>query len=343
MDVWVSKLSYWSGQNTYMKQAVFREAMHHPMTLLVTIIAYTARYKNHNQATGVRLAVDYATLAESKLAEYMSMASDLSDCRIIMALTSLALQEERYGDKKKAHVLMDDAMARARPRTGQSPLHDTYLHYVYYTMAPRRPLDDPQEVHRLLSFLHSAQALSQKRNFISQVPIWTDVFQFGSPLHFLLAPGPHPSSVPDSDRVWVITAASVHDTCRLASLIYVTATVLDHSNSPHACERFLEAAQSKIYERGLDRSTSSESLLWLFLEEPYPADLRNPWRAWFVGELMAIANKLTPQLCYQLGELLLRYLMLREPDLEISLEKFEQELFRFLAQECAGSLDQTPQ
>ncbi|KAL1953899.1 hypothetical protein VTO42DRAFT_2051 [Malbranchea cinnamomea] len=342
INLWTTKLAYWSGQNLYMKTAVFKEAILHPMTLHVTILTYSARYQSH--ISGYRdtpISVVYASAAERKLAEYMQTAADPCDKRIIMALTALALQEDRYGSKEKARRHIEGAMQRARCHLGQSPLHETFLHYVRYTMSPEGPLQDPNDVHQLLSFLRKAETLASDTLIHHQVPLWMSAFEFGTPLHLLLSSGPHPTSVPSNDRVWVVKYGSLHDTCRVASLVYITMTMLDYSKCPEKCTRFLDAMVSKVRERGLDQSTSTESLLWLLLEEPYSdTELKNPLRAWFAGDLMVVVSKLPKELHFQYGELLLRQLMRRGPDLEFSIEKFETEIWKVvqkLPPEPAGS------
>ena len=348
MDLWTTKLAYWSGQNSYMKTAVFKEAMMHPMTFHVTILAYSARYQSHIAGyKDTPVSIVYATTADRILADYIRSAHDPFDNRTIMALTALALQEDRYGDKKKATQHLNDAMQRANRYPGRSPLHETFLHYVRYTMTPQAPLQDANDVLQLVNFLRDAETLASHGPFVSRVPLWASVFQFGTPLHLLLSSGPHPTSVPNNDRMWVVKYGSHHDTCRTASLVYITMSILDYSDQPDKCTRFLNALMSKVYERELDRSTSTESLLWLLLEEPYPdLELKNPIRAWFVGDLMKIISRLPPQLHFQFSELLLRQLMLRGADLEISTERFEAEVWKsvlpLLEQSPSPRLEQLP-
>ena len=332
MDLWTTKLAYWSGQNSYMKTAVFKEAMMHPMTFHVTILSYSARYQSHIAGyKDTPVSIVYSTTADRMLADYKRNAHDPFDNKIIMALTALALQEDRYGDKKKATQHLSDAMRRANRYPGRSPLHETFLHYVRYTVTPQSPLQDPNDVLQLVNLLRGAETLALHSPFVGQVPLLASVFQFGTPLHLLLSSGPHPTSVPNGDRMWVVKYGSHHDTCRTASLVYITMSILDYSDQPEKCTRFLNALMSKIYERELDRSTSTESLLWLLLEEQYPdLELKNPFRAWFVGDMMKIVSRLPPPLQFQFSELLLRQLMLREADLEVSIERFEGEVWKSL-------------
>ena len=44
-DYWTSKLTYWSGQNLYLKNQIFRTAMGHPLTFKAVVLAYCARWK----------------------------------------------------------------------------------------------------------------------------------------------------------------------------------------------------------------------------------------------------------------------------------------------------------
>ena len=164
----------------------------------------------------------------------------------------------------------------------------------------------------------------------NQVPNWLTAFQMGSPLHLLLSSGPHPTSIPDEERKWVVERGGLHDTSRTASLICVTVALLAYSKSPEMCAEFLSCLQAEVHERGLADIHSSESLLWLLLEEPYPPKLRDASRAWVVGDIMSVVSKLPPRLNWLFGELLMRFLMLWKPDLEISVERFEQELWKYL-------------
>ncbi|KMP00587.1 hypothetical protein CIHG_07397 [Coccidioides immitis H538.4] len=328
-DCWTTKLAYWSGQNNHMKIAAFRQAMLSPMTFYVTILTYCARFRAH--ASGLKetpQSIQYTSTAERSLLRYIQAASDPYDENIVMAFAALSLQEERYGSKERAAEHMNQAMVRLRPRAADYPFQNVFVHYVRYTMSPCGVVRDAVEASQLSSFLRIAQSAAQDYHFIYQAPLRRTAFQFSTPLHLLLSSGPHPSPVPKEERKWVVNCGAVHDLCRVASLIYITSSILDYRLSPHKCNLFLEELLLKISQHNLDRWASTESLLWMLLEDPSNVDLKDPRRAWVVGDIMGIVQRLPAQLKYQFSELLLRFLMLRPPDLEISLDKFEVALWQ---------------
>ncbi|WEW57728.1 hypothetical protein PRK78_003195 [Emydomyces testavorans] len=331
VDCWTTKLAYWSGQNTHMKIAAFKQAMLHPMTFHVMILTYCSRYRAH--VLGVKetpQSVQYVSTAERSLSRYIENTGDPYDENIIMAFAALSLQEERYGNKDKATKHINHAMVRLKPRAGVYPFQDTFIHYVRYTMSPREAIQNSGDVYQLLSFLRNAELAAQDYRLICQTPVRMTAFQFSTPLHLLLSSGPHPSHVPNEERRWVVKYGSLHDLCRIASLIYITSSILDYATSPDKCSRFLDGLIQKVDMHHLGRWPSTETLVWMLLEEPNHTDLKDPERAWFVGDIMEIVQKLPQQLNYQFSELLLRFLMLRPPDLEISREKFERDLWTFV-------------
>lgn len=327
---WTSKLTYWSGQNTHMKISAFQHAMLHPMTFYITILTYCARYRAHlGGYKETPQSAHYIYTAENTLWRFIETAKEPSDDKIVMAFTALALQEDRYGNREKAQNHMEEATSRLKSRKHDTPFLDTFLHYVRYTMFPYGTLSDPQDACHLMNFLSEVQGVTKDKLYLAQVP--TAVFEFNSPLYYLLSAGPHPSHIPNEERVWVPKYGSLCDICRVASLIHITAAMLDFRHSPARCRRFIDGVIEKVTQHHLDRWPSTESLLWLLLEVPIDIDLKNPKRAWSVGDIMIIVGKLPPQLKYHFSELLLRYLMLRPTDLEISLEKFEKELWSLVS------------
>lgn len=329
VDCWTTKLAYWSGQNTHMKIAAFKQAMLHPMTFYVTILTYCARYQAHVLGLpNTPQSAQYASTAERSLSRYIANTADSSDQNIIMAFSALSLQEERYGSKEKATSHLKQAMVRLKPRSGEYVFQDTFFHYVRFTMASRGLTLGATEVYQLLSFLRNAESASQDRRLIDQAPARTSAFQFTTPLHLLLSSGPHPSHVPSEERRWVVKYGSLHDLCRIASLIYITLYILDYRDTPGKCSRFLESLLEKVRMHHLDRWPSTETLIWMLLEEPCHSNSKDRARAWVVGDIMEIVQKLPEQLNYQFSELLLRFLMLRPPDLEISLDKFERDIWK---------------
>lgn len=328
VDCWTTKLAYWSGQNTHMKIAAFKQAMLHPMTFYVTILTYCARYQAH--VLGVAetpQSAQYISTAERSLSRYIANSSDPNDENIVMAFSALSLQEERYGNKDKAASHLKQAMVRLRPRTGEYTFQDTFFHYVRYTMAARKATLSAADVHQLLSYLRTAESATQDRRLIDHAPARTSAFQFTTPLHLLLSSGPHPSHVPNEERRWVVKYGSLHDMCRIASLIYITSFILDYRDEPERCSEFLDRVLEKVIMHHLDRWPSTETLVWMLLEDPCGSSLKDTARAWLVGDIMEIVQKLPEELNYQFSELLLRFLMLRSPDLEISLDKFEKDIW----------------
>ncbi|KAI1910332.1 hypothetical protein LOZ12_004691 [Ophidiomyces ophidiicola] len=331
VDCWTKKLSYWSGQNVHMKIAAFQQAMLHPMTFHVMILTYCARLRA--RVLGVRntpQSFQYIATAERALSRYIEKTNNPYDENVIMAFSALSLQEERYGDKVKAAEHLHQAMLRLRPRTGMYFFQDVFVHYVRYTMGPREVIGSPEDVHRLMSFLRSAEFAAKYCHPVTPSDLRMSAFQFGSTFHMLLSSGPRPSHVPDEERRWVVKYGSIHDLCRISSLIYITLSLMHYRNSPHMCNRFLQNALTKVNSHRLDHWPSTETLVWMLLEDPFDADLKDPHRAWIVGDLMESVQKLPQELNFQFSELLLRFLMMRPLDLEISVEKFEANLWAFL-------------
>ena len=165
---------------------------------------------------------------------------------------------------------------------------------------------------------HSSKA------FLSQAPQRLSAVQFSTPLHLLLSSGPCPTRVPREDRCWVVKFDSLHEICRTASLLYITSALWDHRSSADECAHFLDTIITDLKDKGLAREPGTETFLWILLENCYYSDLRDPLRPWYVGKLMRIVKELPPELNFQFCELLLSFLMLRSPDLGMSIPKFEE-------------------
>lgn len=147
-----------------------------------------------------------------------------------------------------------------------------------------------------------------------------------SPLFVLLSTGPHPSQVPEASRVYVIRDAHTQEPSRAASLIYVTAALGEFMESPDKTDRFLSHLTNLVRRHHLDRDRACETFLWLLLEEECDPDLRNPGRAWLVGDLLQLQNQLQSAQQFLWNEILMSFLSLQEPIRGI--ETFEEELLR---------------
>lgn len=332
-------MSYWSGQNTHMKVNVFRNSMLHSVTFFVTILCYCARYLSRNcYVQDTAMAARYAATAERILEDYMQQ-EDAQDDNIVMALTALSLQEERYGSKEKSRRYMSSAMQRLKPHVGKFPGQEPFLHFVQYITAEQNMEFQTDEALQLRYFLHNAEALSVEHSqtqFLAQVPRRKSLFEYTTPLHLLLSSGPHPTPMSETERRWIIKTESLAGVCRTAALLLITSTLCDMRYSADKCNRYLDKLITTTQERGFHRRPATESFLWMLLEEPYDEDLKNPWRAWLVGNLLRSSKKLPPFLRFQFDELLLSYLMLKTPDFGFSSMKFEGQLWGHLGFEREG-------
>ena len=122
----------------------------------------------------------------------------------------------------------------------------------------------------------------------------------------------------------------------MASLLYITSALWDYRISPSKCAHFLDTIITDLKEKSLDREPGTETFLWILLENCYHSDLRNPQRAWYVGRLMRIVKELPMELNFQFCELLLSFLMLRSPDLGMSISKFEEGVWKYVKKNQAN-------
>lgn len=328
VDFWTSKLTYWSGQNSHMKNVVFQTAMRHPVAFRAVILAYGSRWRArlYNRPDDPYLLL-HVGQSEHAVQQAIRGVPLMDEDSLAMALTGLSLQEERFGNKSKAEEYADRALQILRPRTGSSLPIEIFLLYVRYITVPRAPGIDADGARWLVNFLRSAERLMIEQNrpsFLSLVPQRHSVFQLESPLYLLLSSGPHPSQVPDNHRIYVIRNAPTQRICRAAALIYITAALWDHRESPSRTARFLDHLVMKVTEHRLDRYPACESFVWLLLEESYDPDLRDPERAWSVGELLKMHKLLRPDLQFHFSEILLSFLMLNRPIRGV--DSFEEEL-----------------
>lgn len=316
-DYWASKLSYWSGKNQYIKNVIFRTAMSHPGTFQAVILAYCARWKA--QVYGIDNDPHDALHAEQaeRAVDNPCVAVPPFDAdSLAFALTGLSLQEERYGSKRKSEQFGDRALQIIRPRAGSTPVVEIFLLYVRYLMSPRMSTIPPDGARSLVKFLRTAEELMVKqssRHFLSLMPQRKTIFQFESPLYTLLSSGPHPTQVPDDDRLYVVQSSNNLESWRTAAMIYITTALWGFRESTSKTARFLGHLVSVVKAHSLDRSPACESFVWLLLEERYEADMRDPERGWSTGELLEMQKLLSPDLQFRFNEVLLSFLMLKPP------------------------------
>ncbi|KAL3475120.1 hypothetical protein BJX99DRAFT_165557 [Aspergillus californicus] len=328
---WTDKLTYWSGQNKYMKDSIFKTSMNHPLAFQAVILLYSARWKAqlYNQSNTAEINHHLSSVTKG-IEEAMQGRLKIDSDSIAMALAGLALQEDRFGSKEQARQYEDRAvqLVRTRPRSGS--LAEVFLHYVRYVMVPP-PLpptvrkDDRQDW--LVTFLHAAEGLMQSHNtnsYLMSAPQRRTAFQVSSPLFSLLSSGPRPSRVPQDSRIYVVRNVPTQEITRTAALIYITAALWDYQDSPGKTARFLNYLQNIVKKHELDRYPACETFIWLLLEENCDVDLKDPERGWSTGELLKIHKQLRPDLRFHYNETLFSFLMLAPPIRGV--EAFEKEL-----------------
>src|SRR5438045_2524574 len=94
VDIWMHRITFWSGRSHHIKMTLFNEALLHNLTFQVVVLAYCARYRAYvSEMTHTPQSIAYVSESKRYLNSY---ASDPKDNIATMALVSLALQEERY-------------------------------------------------------------------------------------------------------------------------------------------------------------------------------------------------------------------------------------------------------
>ncbi|KAL3492767.1 hypothetical protein BJX62DRAFT_202338 [Aspergillus germanicus] len=330
-DYWTNKLTYWSGQNKYLKDCIFKTSMSHPLSFQAVILSYCARWKsqlyNHSNTPEINHHLSNATKGiEDAMNGRMKIDSD----SLAMAIAGLALQEDRFGSKEQAMKYEDRAVQILRTRPRANGLAEVFLHYVRYVMVPPPPAtpigwQDGQEW--LVTFLRAAEGLMQSHNtekYLKGVPQRRSAFQIGGPLFSLLSSGPHPSRVPHDSRIYVVRNVPTQELTRTAALIYITAALWDYQDSSGQTGRFLNHLLYTVKKHELDRRPACETFIWLLLEENCDKDLKDSERGWSTGELLKIHKQLRPDLQFQYNETLLSFLMLMSP--MKSVDAFESEL-----------------
>ncbi|KAM5433465.1 hypothetical protein MferCBS31731_007101 [Microsporum ferrugineum] len=353
-DIWTSKLAYWSGQNRHLKTCVFQYALNDMATFHIVILTYSARFEAcvfGHRKTGTETSRAYIAEAQRLLEDELQKErrrkeadNDWSNGNITMAMASLSVQEDRYGVPGQGWPYLEEALNRLRIETRKRAkkrqqrdwgVENTCTHYVRLIRGPgERTLRlalTPGEGDGLVSFLRHAESLRPSPSPDTsgeggeRAGKYLDAFRFHSPLHLILASGPIPTQVPHHERRYVIQSTTIGYQSRIASLMYIVAALLDLKEEGKRA-RFINGLAMKVVEHGLDRERSAQTLLWILLEEGWHEDLRNGHRAWFVGDLMVAVNALGETLQFLFGEVLLRILMGRQADLEISSERFEREV-----------------
>lgn len=330
VDYWTTKLTYWSGQNPYVKNQILRTAMEHPLSFQGVILGYCARWKAQlyeiHDSAEVRRHVGQV---RKHIDDAITGASPMPEGPLVMAMAGMALGEDRFGSKLEARAYLDQAIRLMRPRTGSNLPVETFLHFVRYIMPSPTSLTNPADRQWLVTFLHGAEDIMHKHSdleYQTQATTRPKAFQMESPLFSVLSSGPRPSQVPQASRVYVVRdSTQIQEVSRTAALIYVTAGLWDFKDSPQKTDRFLEYLYTIVEQHQLNRHPACETLLWLLLEQGCDADLRQPERAWSTGELLDIHKQLRPDLQFHFNEMLMSFLTLRAPIRGIDV--FAEDLF----------------
>ena len=328
VDYWRNKLMYWSGQNLYLKNQIFRTAMGNPLSFKAVVLSYCARWKAQlyglSDSTEIQRHVGQAAkiIDDITSGSVLVRADDLA-----MALGGMALHEGRFGSKQLAQIYVDRAVQVMRPRTGSNRPVEVFIHYIRYLMMPEGPDISLTEQQWLLTFLRGAEDLMQQHSspdYLLQAPHRSTAFQMESPLFTLLSSGPRPSQVPHESRVYVVRNAHTQEVSRTAALIYITAALWDFRYSPNKTDRFLQFLSTTTRQHHHDRDPACETLLWLLLEEGHDSDLQDPERGWSTGELVKAHKRLRPDLQFQFNEILMSFLSFQTPIRGVN--AFEEEL-----------------
>lgn len=328
-EYWTNKLTYWSGQNPYVKDQMFRTAMGHPVSFQAVILTYCARYKALIQETPNSEEVQrHVGQARKNIQDATTGSLLVNEDYLAMAMSGMALGEDRFGSKQDAQTYLEQAARIMRPRTGINRPVEAFLHYVRLILPP--PLTtvvDPAAPQWMVAFLRAAEDIMRQHSapeYLVQAPQRRDMFQMECPLFSLLSSGPRPSQVPHASRMYVVRDPQTQEVSRTAALIYITAALWDFKDSTDKTVRFLNYLNSLVAQHQLDRHPACETLLWLLLEQGCEPDLRNPERAWTAGDMVKSHRKLRPDLQFHFNEILMSFLTLRPPIRGI--DKFQEDL-----------------
>ncbi|PWY94052.1 hypothetical protein BO94DRAFT_532014 [Aspergillus sclerotioniger CBS 115572] len=327
-DYWTNRLTYWSGQNKYIKDLVFKAAMDHPLCFQTVILTYCARWKAQlYDLKNTKEAEHHLGKALEGIKEARKGTSGVDEDTLALALSGMSLHEDRFGDKQLARRYEDQAVQILRSRSGPPSTVEVFMHYVRYVMMPP-PMEMSEDGKQwLVTFLRAAEGLMRQHStgpYLMSVPQRRTAFQMDSPLFPLLSSGPRPSQVPQDARMYVVQNAPTQEITRTAALIYITAALWDLQESASKTGRFLNHLHRLVRDHKLDRYPACETFIWLLLEEGYTSDLKDPERGWSTGELLKMHKQLRPDLQFQYNEILYSLLMLTSPIRGI--DAFEQEL-----------------
>ncbi|GAB1207503.1 hypothetical protein APSETT445_006223 [Aspergillus pseudonomiae] len=330
MDCWTNRLTYWSGEPRLIKDQVFRAVLNHPLPFQSVVLAYCARWRAH--AYGLKWSPEveqHLGRATKGIEQVMKGGMEIDTDSLAMALTGMAIQEERFGSRQLARGYVDQAVQILRSRSGSHCVAEAFLHYVQFMLMPLHPAVSEDGQQWLVTFLRGAEDLMLEHSsdaYLSSVPQRRSAFQMDSPLFPLLSSGPRPSHVPHQSRIYIITKnAPTQELTRTAALIYITAALWDFQGSPNKTGRFLDHLRATAKDRELDRFPACESFVWLLLLEGYEADLQEPERSWSTSELLKLYKRLRPELQFLFTEILFSLLMLTPPIRGIDV--FERELY----------------
>lgn len=317
VEWWINKLSYWSGQNHYVKNQMFRSAMEHPLSFQAIILTYSARWRAKMNGVSDSLEVQrHVGESRKKIEDALAGVVPVSQDHIAMAMAGMTLQEERFGSRQESQAYLEQALQIMRPRTGTHIAADVYVQYIRYIMPPSSETLGPAGRDWLVTFLRGAEDLTRMQSspeYLAQVPQRQTVFQMGSPLFCLLSSGPRPSQVPQESRRYVVPGAKTLEVSRAAALVYITAALWDFKDSTSKTARFLDYMLALVEQHHLERELNCETLLWLLLEQECDPDLRDPERAWSTGELLQTNKQLPAELQFHFNEILMSFFTLQPP------------------------------
>ncbi|KAJ5165855.1 hypothetical protein N7492_006151 [Penicillium capsulatum] len=317
VEWWINKLSYWSGQNHYVKNQMFRTALQHPLSFQAIILTYSARWRAQmNGVSDSHEVQRHVGESHRNIEDALSGLVPVSQDHIATAMIGMTLQEERFGSRQDSQAYLDRALRIMRPLTGTNVPADVLVQYIRYIIPPPSATLGLAGRDWLVTFLRGAEDLTRTHSspeYLAQVPQRQAAFQMGSPLFSLLSSGPRPSQVPPESRRFVVPGAQTLEVSRAAALIYITAALWDFKDSTSKTARFLIYLQAIVEQHQLDRELNCETLLWLLLEQGCDPDLRDPERAWSTGELLQANKQLRPELQFHFNEILMGFFTLQPP------------------------------
>ncbi|KAJ5106834.1 hypothetical protein N7456_003509 [Penicillium angulare] len=328
IDYWTNKLTYWSGQNPYIKTRMFQIASQHIVPFQAVILTYCARAKaqvqeNPNNDEAQR----YVIQARKNIQDGATGALQVHPDHLVVALSGLALSEDRFGDKQVARAYLEQASRIMRPHSGRNFHAEAFLHYVRFLLPSPNLVVEPSALQWLVAFLRGAEQLMIMHSapeYHAQAPQRLDMFQ-DCQLFALLSSGPRPSQVPHASRMYVVRDPQTQEVSRTTALLYITAAMWDFKDSADQTNRFLIYLKGIVDQHQLAQNPACESLLYILLEQGCDPDLRNAERAWSVCEILKTHRLLRPELQFNFNEILMSFLTLRSPVRGIDV--FEEELY----------------